>query len=265
MPSSPGKQLPPRQGTTVEELTPQPGERALFVGGTRVGKSTLEDFLLRCFARLHECEALVLDTKPRFRAAETPFGRDASSHYEKWAPGPTIPGSVRIDIDRRRALEAAFRNGRRIAIAQSDRAEDHPLMLQQAELFFDRADGKLPRILVVDELADWFTKNGWPRHRSDVIERTWRAGGERGLGGWAAAQRPRGIPVVVADFADQVDLFRMNNAADVAYLYQLGFPRHVTPPDTPHVFRHWRRDSPDVVQTSRLEVPSHYLATLSKT
>lgn len=250
---------------TLAELTPRPGERALIVGGTRVGKSTLVDFLLREFARLQACEILILDTKPRFRAEETAFGRDASGHYEKWAPGPTIPGSVRLDIDRKKALDAAYRNDRRIAIGQSDKEEDWPLLLRQAELFFDRADGKLPRVLYVDELGDFFTKNGWPRFKSDVIRRTSRAGGEKGLGLWAAAQRPRGIPVEVADFSDQVDLFRMNNAADVAYLYQLGFPRTVIPPDTPHVFRHWRRDAPDVVQTSRLEVPSHYLATLSKT
>src|SRR5437868_4153609 len=115
MPSSaaPTPQPPRATGTpaprpvTLRELTPRPGERALVVGGTRVGKSTLVDFLLREFARLYACEVLILDTKPRFRAQFSPFGRDAAHHYEKWAPGPTIPGFVRLDIDRRKALDAA--------------------------------------------------------------------------------------------------------------------------------------------------------------
>ena len=263
-PRQPGSSQPPTAPTLLE-LTPRPGERFLAVGGTRVGKSTLTDFLLREFAAAHECEILILDSKPRFRAEETSFGRPAREHYRKWAPGPTIPGSVRLDIDRKRALDNAFRNGRRIAIAQTDDTAQLPYLLRQAELFFDRADAKKPRVLYVDELADFFTKNGWPKMGSDIIERVYRAGGERGLGGWSAAQRPRGIPVTVADFSDEVAVFRMNNQADVAYLHQLGLPRQVQAPDTPHVFRLWRREWLDRVLTSRLEVPPHYLASLSKT
>jgi energy-coupling factor transporter ATP-binding protein EcfA2 len=189
---------------TLAELAPQKGKRALIIGGTRSGKSTLMDHFMRHAVETRpNCQILLLDTKPRFRAEVERCGpqnrivRDAKKHYVDWEPGPTIPGSYRVDIHSTEPLQRYWRNDDpcRVAIAQTEEDSERPRLLEIANNWYKLRAKSADRILAVDELLDFYHRNSLSVNpRNDAPLKVSRAGGERGFGALYGAQRPKRYP-----------------------------------------------------------------------
>jgi energy-coupling factor transporter ATP-binding protein EcfA2 len=185
----------------ISEITPKKAERALIIGGTRSGKSTLMDHFIRQMVKERPgVQILLLDTKPRFRAEVERYGpqnrlvREASKPYADWESGPILPGSVRVDIHREKPLERFWRpdDRSRVAIAQTELTTERGRLLEIADDWYNVRQKKSDRVLAVDELLDHYHRNTISIHGSrDVPLKVVRAGGERGFGGLYGAQRPK--------------------------------------------------------------------------
>jgi hypothetical protein len=185
----------------LSEITPKKADRALIIGGTRSGKSTLMDhFMRQIVSERPNVQILLLDTKPRFRTEVERYGpgnrfaRDSSKHYKDWESGPIIPGSVRVDIHAEKPLERFWRDDDRcrIAVAQTELPTERGRLLEIADDWYNIRQRKSDRVLAVDELLDHYHRNSLSiRSERDVPLKVVRAGGERGFGGLYGAQRPK--------------------------------------------------------------------------
>lgn len=238
----------PRKGLEAVSLRIVPGfgaERGFIVGGTGAGKSTLEERVAyRVLSDYPAAPSLWLDTKPRFRAEFELNGRSAAHRYRKWDRGAPVPGSVLLDYrEPNFGMDLARDLGYRIWIFQDDRESVRPLMLRAVEQFFQGASGpRRPRLLVVDELLDFFMRNGYPVKGagSDSLLRVSRAGREMGILALFCSQRPVGIPPQLLSETTKVALFRLDKSADVKSLWEAGaMPEGVQPPDRDHIFRYY--------------------------
>lgn len=144
----------------VADVTPGPGERHLIAGGMRTGKSGMADWCDREIRNTRPtCMALLLDTKPRFRA-EMERGRfrrgrrDASYRYTGWAKGPVVPNSVVADIWDDHPFRNLWRPGE-LVIMQGGTAHDWRRMLLLLNEFVSRDTGEIERLVEVDELLDF--------------------------------------------------------------------------------------------------------------
>jgi energy-coupling factor transporter ATP-binding protein EcfA2 len=185
----------------LNDIAPKKGERALIIGGTRSGKSTLMDWFMRHIVETRpNVQILLLDSKPRFQAEverfgpQNRFGRESQYYYKDWETGPVIPGSVRVDIHREKPLERFWRQDDkcRIAVAQTELATERARLLEIADGWYQVRSKKADRVLAIDELLDYYHRNSLsisPRH--DVPLKVVRAGGERGFGALFGAQRPK--------------------------------------------------------------------------
>jgi hypothetical protein len=220
-------------------------ERGFIVGGSGSGKSTLlERIQARVLTDYPKAPMLLLDTKPRFRAERELNGASAAHRYKHWDYGSPIPGSVVLDYrERNYGMQLAQDLGARIWIFQDEREAVRPLMLDAAEWFFAHAKGpRLPRLLVVDETLDFFSRNGYPVKgaSSDILLRVARAGRERGVLGLFATQRPSGIPPQLYVEATKVYLFRLDRDEDVKTLIANGaMPRDTWPPEEDRIFKYY--------------------------
>jgi hypothetical protein len=189
--------------TSLSEIAPQKAERALIIGGTRSGKSTLMDHFMRhIVAERPNVQILLLDSKPRFRAEMERYGpqnrmaRETTKRYQDWESGPVIPGSVRVDIHRDKPLERFWGEDDkcRVAIAQTELATERGRLLEIADDWYRIRARKSDRVLAVDELLDFYHRNTISVHSSrDVPLKVVRAGGERGFGALYGAQRPKRV------------------------------------------------------------------------
>jgi len=189
----------------ISEIAPKKGERALIIGGTRSGKSTLMDHFMREMVRQRpNIQILLLDTKPRFRTEIERYGpqnrlaRESAKHYKDWESGPVIPYSVRVDIHADKPLERFWRADKyekfRVAVAQSELPTERGRLLEIADDWYNIRQQKSDRVLAVDELLDHYHRNSLSIHASrDVPLKVVRAGGERGFGALYGAQRPKRV------------------------------------------------------------------------
>lgn len=190
--------------TTFDDIAPGKGQRALIIGGTRSGKSTLLDHFIRhTVKRRPSSQIVLLDTKPRFRAEIERYGpgnrmvRDAEKHYADWEPGPTIPGSYRIDHNSEAPLQRLWRpdDKCRVAVLQTEEEMERARLLDVANAWYKARSPKSDRVLAVDELLDFYHRNSLCiSPRADVPLKVSRAGGERGFGALYGAQRPKRHP-----------------------------------------------------------------------
>jgi len=151
----------------VSDLTPGKGERTATFGGTRAGKSGLQDMTLR-HVQLTRPSAMqvVVDSKPRYRA-ETERGkfrrgrRNASYRYESWEKGPVIPNSVVVDIWDEKPFESLFKTPGEVAIMQSGEAEDWKRILELLKGFVNAPIKGRERRIIVDECLDFTQETRW--------------------------------------------------------------------------------------------------------
>jgi hypothetical protein len=231
----------------LDGIAPKKGQRGLILGGSRSGKSVLEDMLLRHIVSVRPTvEGLLLDSKPRFRAEVERTGpggkivRDAKRHYSDWEPGPTVPASYRMDIHSENPLSGYWKpdDPCRIVIAQTAEETERARLLEIANQWFQQRKRGADRLLIVDELLDFYHGNGvCISSRCNAPLKVNRAGGERGFSGLYGAQRPKGIPVQITEELSILYLFHLRFEQDMKYLWENGVPTSVYPPDEKHAFR----------------------------
>lgn len=261
----------------LSQIAPSKGERVLIIGGSRTGKSSLLDMLAR-YAEYDRpnIQKLLLDTKPRFRAEIERFGprnkfvRDADYHYDDWEPGPVIPGSVLANIHADSPLANQWRDRCRTVILQSGETHERARILQIADNWFKTRIPNADRMLVVDELLDFYHPNGLCIHpRCNVPLKINRAGGERGFSGLYGAQRPKGIPIQISEELSILYLFHLRYENDMRFLWDMGVPREITPPKEENwafkVIRITPGGRAEYQGLFRLQLPSSYTSQLSDT
>jgi hypothetical protein len=264
----------------IDEFVPGPGERTLMYGGTRVGKSSHMDWIIRRIQEVRpSCMTLVADTKPRFRCENIQNPRFPASRlnaqekhvYDSWTAGPVVPNSVRVDLTSPhpfRGLWDMRDHPGEIAIMQSDELSDWRLMNALMHEFVSRQTGGRERLLVVDEGLDFYQRNTLGiDSRKDVILRTARAGGERNIGLLLGAHRPHGIPPLLNTLSSRVVLYHLRYDADMRYLWDMGI-RDDKSPDGNYIFRQYVIEPGGRVSepvTARFTYPEWYLAQLSST
>lgn len=222
-------------------LSPPQAGRSMVLGRTGSGKSTLLDLLRSRYMMLYPTSrVLIIDSKPRFKAQWSTDDLKANRHYKNWSRGEYVPGSYRIDLDGniKQQLDAVWRAKARIAIAQcrpGDIADLRALEYVAAVFYRDYPD-RIPRLILVDELADFFEvrKSG-----GGIFWQTARSGRELNVALMAGSQRPSYIPNVVMTESDRLYLFTLDYSEDMKKVYQMGVPKTVAVPQVEHSFFYW--------------------------
>lgn len=236
----PPTRTPTRAQVTFGDVSMRERERALLLGGTGSGKTTLETLLLSDFyTRYPKSRILILDSKPRFRAEFLVTGIAAKRRYRHWAPDAALPGSVVIDSHT--DLDLAWRQSR-IVIAQCEHAAERWKLVECAERFYNSAKHTRPQLLCVDETADFFHINGSPIAGStDALVRIARSGRERGTGALYCSQRARSLPSSIIEEMTQLYLFVLDGEADLKRCVEMGAPKAIQPPPREHEFYLWTK------------------------
>jgi DNA helicase HerA-like ATPase len=223
--------------TAANVLVMPRASRAFLVGTTGTGKSTLLEVMMKEYQQAytdltHDVRTLIVDTKPRFRAEYelNGFGTRLSRRYRKWGYGSgfiegsvVIPGAGSIGAE----LDQIYRLGFKTAIVQCERESDWSYASDVATTFYERYGATTPRLLVVDELADFFKF----RSLGDIFQRVSRNGRERDMAFIAGSQRPRKVPVEVMSEMMRLYMFKLDFTEDIKHIWQFGIPRGVMKPN----------------------------------
>ena len=255
------------------ERCAQPGERHLIYGGTRAGKSSYIDWQMRAIQdKRPTCMQVLIDSKPRFRAEteRMPFNpkgrRSASYRYEHWSKGPTVPGSVLVDLHADRPFRGLWTKPGEIALMQSGDSAEWQRMLVLLQSFVHAHIGDRERHMTVDEVLDFYGRNTWSiNNRNDVFYLAARSGGERNIGETLGSQRVYGLPILVRNMFSRVTLFHLTEEKDVKYLSQNGIPA-VKSPEGNYIYNQWVKQPGGTVSeafTGTLELPDSYLKQLA--
>ena len=145
----------------ISNLVPEPGERALTIGGTRAGKSAFQEWAMREVQYTRpDAMQLLVDSKPRYRA-ETERGRfrkgrkDAAYRYSAWSKGPVVPHSVVADIWDDKPFSNLWREPGEIVILQSGETDDWKRIIFLLDAFVKANIGGRERRVIVDECLDF--------------------------------------------------------------------------------------------------------------
>jgi hypothetical protein len=261
--------------TDFADLVPGPGERTVVYGGSRSGKSSYVDWTMRFIQHTRpSAMILLLDTKPRFRAASIAWGprasyrRDAAFLYEDWAKGPLLPNSVVVPMGADKPLAGLFKRPGEIGILQSGVTAARPVMLRITRQFITMHTGGRERIVVVDEGMDFYQRNTLGVDaRNDVLLDIARAGGERTIGLIFAAHRPKGIPPLMNTLSSRVVIYHLRYEDDMRYLWEMGVPEEKSPTGL-YVMHHYQVNPGGTVSNpiqARLSLPQWYIDQLAST
>lgn len=238
-------------------ITLKTADRAILVGASGTGKSTLAKYLLDEWREDYpKSRVMVVDTKPRWRGTVMPDGGSPKKLYGAMAKGDEIKGAVTLsNMDDWPLAWDKDTNPSQTVIVQriqrgwKDRSASQAATVSFAlscmERFYADATIRRESLLYIDEGHDFFTPNGSARG-SDIIQRTYRAGREIGLTSLAGFQRPIGLNLQMLTELNYCSLFRINFDKDVRRLYDMGWPQGVGPPtyDETHCFKLWRNGKP---------------------
>lgn len=251
-----------------DDVSMHASDRGILVGANGTGKSTLAEHVLSSFRHQYpDCRILVCDSKPRWRAERKVDGTSARSLYKRLARGDTIPGSVTMArmVDWNLAWDRD-NNPVQTVVAQrihGSNADNIRFQVAALERFFETQDAKRPSLAYLDEGMDFFTVNAGAKGGSDIVQRCFRAGRERGLATLIGVQRPVGINKQCLTETNWCAMFRINNIADIKTMLDMGWPQNAFPPDysKPHVFRLWRAENGPTAPYYRLKVKGNAKAS----
>jgi DNA helicase HerA-like ATPase len=238
MSSEPYKQL------SIRSFAIPPASRALLVGGTGTGKSTLASYLMRQWLARSNRRLIIIDSKPRFKAEKLPGGLSAKPRYRGWTLGEEIAGSVSITSERE--WEAARRARIRIVQNRIDEPPDRSFLAWAAvEAFRAAPKEKDPLLVYVDEAMDHFRSSSpVSREHGWIWEALARNGRELNIAAMFATQRPKRISLSLLDEVDFLFCFALRDTLDRKRLYEVGLPRDFIFPAQKHVFTYWRASEP---------------------
>lgn len=225
----------------VEKKAP----RAYIVGATDTGKSTLMEVLMTNYQEIYSepklpVRSLIVDTKPRFKAERHLNGLTTYStgKYSKWGYGSgVVPNSYLIEPGNniKAQLDQVWRLGGAVAIVQAESKTEWNFVAKTAQVFYEGYGAKYPRLVLVDELADFYEI----RALGDIFQRIARNGRERDCALIAGSQRPRKVPVEIMTEMLRLYLFELNysigSESDLRHIMQFGLPPDVLIPQQ-HVF-----------------------------
>lgn len=232
------------------------GDRGFAAGGTQSGKSTLcagspdypfEDSLCGQWLATYgnnkdNGRLLIVDSKPRFRAAYRPDGLSDARRYKNWGYGPEIPGSTRVDAGDVDGFWRAMRLSRTIIVQTDNVDTEAPKVMQLVELFRRTSGKNRKRLVFFDELMDFYNQSGMPlRGCGNVALRCARAGAERDLTALYATQRAKGVPTQLWELINKLYLFRLDMLQDLGRIRESGIPVEMWPPEEDHIFRYWTK------------------------
>jgi DNA helicase HerA-like ATPase len=220
------------------------------VGTTGTGKSTLLEVLMREYQEAYgsassvgkDVRTLIIDTKPRFKAEYELNGLPTkmSKRYAKWGYGSGIikgsvvlPGTGKI----RSELDQVFRLGYHVAIVHTERESEWPYASDVATSFYESYGASVPRLIVVDELADFYKF----RAIGDIFQRVARNGRERDCALIAGSQRPRKVPVETMTEMRRLYMFKLDFFEDIKHIWAFGIPRGTLKPSG-HAFYMYDKD-----------------------
>jgi energy-coupling factor transporter ATP-binding protein EcfA2 len=233
-------------------ITIRASDRGILIGANGTGKSTLANYLLGEFRRDYpDGRIMVCDTKPRWRAERLADGTSPRRMYRPLAEGDSIPGAVSLQREADWPLAWDHdTNPTQTVIVQDMESRPAQVVIMQTRLierYFKTQKASRPSLLYIDEGHDFFHATSQARGASDIVQRCYRAGRERGLASLIGFQRPTGFNLQCLTEANYAALFRINNAADVKRLWDMGWPRDEGPPTyaEPHVFKLWREGRPE--------------------
>jgi hypothetical protein len=247
-----------RTFTPSNPIALKPSDRGIVVGANGTGKSTLSGWLIEKFRQdVPHCRVLILDSKPRWRGEILSTGAKPGKLYDKLMPGDVVPGAMLMDdmgqwglVWDKNVNPSQTVIAQRITTNWRDQKATQraaiAFMVQCAERFFATQDVRVPSLLYVDEGHDFFHASAAARG-SDILQRCYRAGRERGLATLSAFQRPVGLNLQLLTELNYCALFRINYSKDVRRLWEMGWPSDTGPPTYEqakrHEFRLWREGS----------------------
>lgn len=210
--------------------------RAYCVGMTGSGKSTLMEILMWNYIQAYSekknpVRTLIIDTKPRFKAELELNGllTTSTGRYAKWdiEGSGVVPGSYVLPRygSAKSEIKQLFRLGGNIGIVQAESKDDWHELIGYARHFFEGYGAKYPRLLVVDELADFYEK----RTLGDIFQRIARNGRERDFAFIAGSQRPRKVPLETMTEMLRLYLFELDYDEDFKHIIQFGLPWQQVP------------------------------------
>ena len=236
--------MPVASGTLSAEqlwsrLSLRRNDRALLIGGTRSGKSTLGDYLGASFTtqyRSSGARRMILDTKPRFKAQWRMSGRTATKVYKNWGHGAYVPDSILIDDPA--DLRAAWATGHRTVIVQAPYGGAISLQCACLQAFLNDSRYTRPQLVHVDEALDFFHGNGMAKN--DVIVKLPRAGAERGTGSLFCSQRTKGFSPALLELINILYAFRLDFESDAKRFQEFGCPPFMLPTEDQE-FMYWSK------------------------
>lgn len=249
-----------------------PGERHGLFGTTGSGKSCHLDWEMRWRSEHYPdvMQALV-DSKPRFRAEteRMPFNprgrRNAAWRYTHWSKGPVLPNSVLVPLWDSHPFRGLWKRPGEIAVFQSGEIADWRRILILLKAFTQAHIGDRERHISIDEILDFYGRTTHSiSNKDDVFYSIARAGRERGIGETLAAQRIKGIPILIRTMLSRLTLYHLDNDGDMAFIRGNGIEDALSPQD-PFVFRHWEKQAGGsfaMPVTGKLKYPDEYLGEL---
>jgi len=174
----------------------------------------------------------VIDTKPRFIAEWelNGFTTTQTGRYKRWGLGSDVftnsyvlPNALRSKNE----LDRVWALGGQIAIAQAEREDEWTKLVDVATVFYESYGAYIPRLVYVDELADFF-KN---KNLGEIFMRIARNGRERNCALIACSQRPRKVPTEVITELKRLYMFYLSYQEDVKHIWEFGIPRDVQKPE----------------------------------
>lgn len=186
---------------------------------------------------------MIIDTKPRFRSTKELNGIPTkwSRRYAKWGYGSgEIPNSYSIPKSGsiKGSLNQIWRLGGTVAIASAESEREWGWASECARVFYEGYGAKVPRLVFVDELSDFFKY----RTLSDIFQRIARNGRERDCALICGSQRPRKIPVEIMSEMNRVYLFHIDYDEDIKNILRYGIPLEITIPPMGHMFYMFDKD-----------------------
>jgi hypothetical protein len=126
-----------------------------------------------------------------------------------------------------------------IVISQNLRLEDEAHVRWQVGIirrFYNTQRATIPSLLVIDEGMDFFGPTGNSLH-GNIVQRCWRAGGERGMSCLMNVQRPKTINIQMLTESNLLYLFHLAYRADVKRLVEMGLPEGTEAPAEEDYYR----------------------------